>query len=171
MGDGGRRCPAGRRAVCPPLSRGSTQRDGPDSKRSKDRRGLQLAHGLGAPPVRQGQAAPSTTARILGPALQKNFCKERASVKTRPGKLEDAARARAVTPASPPFTARARSGDLAAGRHRQARVPADRSAPADDNARVIGRPERSGGREPPGRSPARGMRRWPSSRIVTLHSA
>ena len=44
-------------------------------------------------------------------------------MKTRPGMLDDDARARAVTPTVEPFTARDRSGLLAGGRHRQARVP------------------------------------------------
>jgi len=53
---------------------------------------------------------------------------ERASMKTRPGMLDDDARARAVMPTSQPFTARDRSGLLTAGRHLEARVPARQSA-------------------------------------------
>jgi len=49
-------------------------------------------------------------------------------MKIRPGMIDDAARARAVTPPSPSFTVRDRSGDLTAGRHHQARVPARQSA-------------------------------------------
>jgi len=46
----------------------------------------------------------------------------------RPGIIDDAARARAVTLRSPPFTARDRSGYPTAGRLIKARVPARQSA-------------------------------------------
>jgi hypothetical protein len=88
--------------------------------------------------------------RRPGAGLQKIFCKERASMKTRPGIQDDAARARAVTPSSPPFTARDRSGHLAAGRHPQARVPARQRARRTIIHWIIGRAERSGASAPPG---------------------
>jgi hypothetical protein len=76
-----------------------------------------------------GGAAPRATAKDargqVGVMLLRH---ERASMRTRPGMKDDDARARAVMPTWPSFTARDRSGHLAAGRHRQARVPARQSA-------------------------------------------
>ncbi len=69
---------------------------------------------------------------------------------TRPGMIDDGARARAVTPTSLPFTARDRSGDLTAGRHPQARVPARQSARRTITPRVIGRGDRREPSAPPG---------------------
>jgi hypothetical protein len=71
-------------------------------------------------------------------------------MKTRPGMIDDAARARAVMPTWPPFTARDRSGHLTAGRHRQARVPARQSARRTLIHGIVGRAERSGASAPPG---------------------
>jgi hypothetical protein len=72
-------------------------------------------------------------------------------MKTRPGMIDDAARARAVTPTTPPFTERDRSSYLTAGRNRQARVPARQSARRPIISRkIIGRGDQREPSAPPG---------------------
>ncbi len=60
-----------------------------------------------------------------------------------------AARARAVTSSSPFFTARDGSGDVSAGRHEQARVPAGQSAEGRIMPGIIGRRDQSGAARTP----------------------
>jgi hypothetical protein len=85
-------------------------------------------HGLGAPAVCGVGPRQSHRKDARGQGDVTLLRQERASMKTRPGIIDDAARARAVMPSSPPFTARDRSGHPTAGRTLQARVPARQSA-------------------------------------------
>jgi hypothetical protein len=71
-------------------------------------------------------------------------------MKTRPRIHDDAARARAVTPTGPSFTARERSADLTAGRHPQALGPARQSAQRPIIHWIIGRGDQREPSAPPG---------------------